>query len=306
MRKIFLKTVLIAAVITVMLSVSAMATNIGAGTVNATALNLREEANKEAKVITMAPRGSGFILKEAVGDEWWKVWYKGNDGYMATEFINLFLSGLDGNFGVGTVQGTTVRIRTEPALESEIKTYLDTGDVFSIVGVYGEWYKADLNGEIGYVHSDFVKISPPGVSSEVPSPDGISYAPEETLDLGVAQQLIEKAKEFLDVPYVWAGTTPSGFDCSGFVYYVFKQLGYNVNRTAASLYQNGYAVDRSELMPGDIICFTGSSRSYIGHVGIYVGDNKFIHASSGRGKVIITDLSENYYDARYYGARRVL
>ena len=99
-----------------------------------------------------------------------------------------------------------------------------------------------------------------------------------------------------------AGSSPSGFDCSGFVSYVFKNFGYTVNRTAASMYTNGVAVDKSELQIGDAVFFASSSES-IGHVGIYIGDGEFIHSSSGCGYVTISGLDESYYSRMYVGAR---
>ena len=112
---------------------------------------------------------------------------------------------------------------------------------------------------------------------------------------------------YLGVPYVWAGTSPSGFDCSGFVYYVYKECGYSINRTAESIYSNGTYVEKSQLQVGDTVHFTsGSNSNYIGHVGIYIGDGQFIHASSGVGRVVISDLSSTYYLNNYYGARRII
>ena len=122
--------------------------------------------------------------------------------------------------------------------------------------------------------------------------------------VSAGQQLIDLAKQYLGTPYVWAGSSPSGFDCSGFVSYVFKNFGYTVNRTAASMYTNGVAVDKSELQPGDAVFFASSSES-IGHVGIYIGDGEFIHSSSGCGYVTISGLDESYYSRMYVGARRI-
>lgn len=120
------------------------------------------------------------------------------------------------------------------------------------------------------------------------------------------QRIIDMARQYLGVPYVYGGTTPAGFDCSGYVQYVFKQCGYQLNRTAAAQYQQGTAVSKSDLVTGDIVFFACNG-SGIDHSGIYAGDNRFIHSSSPRsGGVIITSLAESYYARSYVGARRVI
>lgn len=109
--------------------------------------------------------------------------------------------------------------------------------------------------------------------------------------------------QYLGTPYVWGGTTPSGFDCSGFTRYVYKQLGYTLSRTAGQQLGNGYAV--SSLQPGDLVFFdnTYATSAAASHVGIYIGNNQFVHAASGGVKV--TSLSDSYYASRYIGARRI-
>ncbi len=120
------------------------------------------------------------------------------------------------------------------------------------------------------------------------------------------QRILDIAKQYLGVPYAYGGTSPAGFDCSGFVQYVFKQCGYQLSRTAAAQYQQGTAVSKADLMVGDIVCFACNGGG-IDHSGIYAGDNRFIHSSSPRsGGVIYTSLSESYYSSSYVGARRIV
>jgi cell wall-associated NlpC family hydrolase len=118
-------------------------------------------------------------------------------------------------------------------------------------------------------------------------------------------KIIATAKKYIGVPYVWGGETPNGFDCSGYVQYVFKVHGINLNRTTETQYKHGTYVSKSNLKPGDLVFFQNTYRAGISHVGIYIGDGKFIHASSSKG-VTISNLSSSYYTSHYYGARRVL
>lgn len=120
------------------------------------------------------------------------------------------------------------------------------------------------------------------------------------------QEIVDYAKTFLGVDYVYGGTSPSGFDCSGLVYYCYKHFGYSVNRTAASLALNGRSVSSDALQVGDILLFTSRDGSYIGHTGLYVGGGQFIHAPRTGDVVKISNLSDAYYTDHYYGARRVV
>ncbi|MCR8642076.1 NlpC/P60 family protein [Paenibacillus sp. N1-5-1-14] len=119
----------------------------------------------------------------------------------------------------------------------------------------------------------------------------------------VATQLIDTAYDYLGVPYVYGGTTPSGFDCSGFVSYVYKKYGYDLPRSSADMYSAGTKV--SDLQAGDLVFFAEGKR--ISHVGIYVGDDKYINAVSGRGRsVMVTSLSSSWSSKYYVGAKRVI
>ena len=108
------------------------------------------------------------------------------------------------------------------------------------------------------------------------------------------------AMQYLGTPYVWGGSSPSGFDCSGFTMYVFSRVGVSIPRTVSTQYGAGVAVSRSELQPGDLVFFNG-----LGHVGIYIGGNQFIH-SPHTGDVVKISAMTGYYDSGYVGARRIL
>ena len=120
----------------------------------------------------------------------------------------------------------------------------------------------------------------------------------------IARRIISSAMDYMGVPYVFGGTSPYGFDCSGYVQYVFANAGVSLPRTADVQYEEGTPISTSELVAGDLVFF--STYTYgASHVGIYLGDNQFIHASSSRG-VTISSLGEAYYSSRYIGARRIL
>ena len=118
------------------------------------------------------------------------------------------------------------------------------------------------------------------------------------------EQLVKEAKQYIGVRYLYGGNSPSGFDCSGFLVYVFKQFGIEIPRTSAEQYKNGTSVAKNELQPGDLVFFKNTYKPGISHAGIYVGDNKFISATSSSG-VQIVSLSNSYWGPRYAGAKRL-
>ena len=117
------------------------------------------------------------------------------------------------------------------------------------------------------------------------------------------QALIDEAAKYLGTPYVWGGTSPSGFDCSGFMQYVCSKNGIRINRVADDQMKNGTPVSKSQLEPGDLVFF--GSGSYANHVGMYVGDGMMIHSPSTGKSIMYTDITTGYYESRYIGARRV-
>lgn len=138
--------------------------------------------------------------------------------------------------------------------------------------------------------------------SEYEEPEA-SYSGESSAN-GLA--IMNMALTYQGVPYVWSGQSPSGFDCSGLVYYCARENGISIPRCADTQYfeGNGYHVDYEQLMPGDLVFFSSDSSSDIEHVGIYIGGNQFVHASSGAGYVTISEIVD-YYSRNYYSAMRL-
>ena len=275
------------------------------GTINAYSVRLRAGASTSTTILATLNKGATMTVTGTSGD-WYSVRYNGTDGYVYKQYLTVGESSSNSSDpdvdpvseDTGTIRGYYVRVRTGPSTSSSIITSLNTGATLDVTGITGDWYQVKYNGQTGYVYKSYLQLGEASSSS--------SSSSSSSTATGDGAAIVAEAKKYLGVPYVYGGTSPSGFDCSGLVYYVFMQEGYSLYRTAGAQYRNGVAVSRSELQIGDIICFYNSAMTSIGHVGIYVGDNQFIHASSGSGKVIISSLSQSYYNSHYYGARRIV
>jgi cell wall-associated NlpC family hydrolase len=135
---------------------------------------------------------------------------------------------------------------------------------------------------------------PGGIGISASTPEGSTVAPPN-----IHGGVVGIAMQYLGVPYVWGGSTPRGFDCSGLVSYVFAQIGVSVPHSSYSQFGMGTAVSISDLQPGDLVFFAGAS-----HVGIYIGGGQFIHAPHTGDVVKISSLS-GYYSSNFAGARRI-
>lgn len=211
------------------------------------------------------------------------------------------------------IVGNNVRFRSAPSMSSSILAELFYGNTVTLHGVQDGWAVVTYNGKTGYVYAQYVKQGSYGsyntgsgtVSGGSASSGSSGSTGNTATRYGTGQDVANYAMQFVGSNYSWGGSSPStGFDCSGLVYYVYKQFGYTLNRVAQDQAANGVHVDPGAIQPGDVLCFYSGS-SYIGHVGIYIGDGKFVHASNSTTGVIISELA-GYYSNRGFEARRII
>ena len=195
---------------------------------------------------------------------------------------------------VGYVNSTNgLNLRTGPGTQFDALTVIGYGEDVILYDCEDGWMSCSYNGQNGYVSAEFISFAgEKGARVEIS---------ERTV---TGNQIVDEATKYLGVPYVYAGASPdTGFDCSGFVYYVFTKLGYSMERTAANQAKQGVYVSKEELIPGDLVFF-GSS-SYINHVGIYVGDGMMIHSPKPGLSVAYATIMEGYHCNNYVTARRL-
>lgn len=274
----------------------------GTGTIKGICVRMRSGPSTSNSILGTYDTGTKMTVNGEDGD-WYKVSCNGTEGYVYKPYLTMgdSSSGSSGS-SVSDMSDTSasvispVHFRKGPDTSYSSMQVLNTGTGVTITGQTDKWYRVEYNGTEGYVFKTYLSTSSSS-SASLSSSSSSSSAGE---------RIVSKAKEYLGVPYVYGGTSPSGFDCSGFVYYVYRQCGYSITRTATTQNRDGYQVSRSNLQPGDIIIFYNSAKTAIGHSAIYIGNGQFIHASSSGGRVMITNLSSTYYDTHFYSARRIV
>lgn len=289
-----------AAVLTLALTTATASASFGAGVVTQGPLRLRESANTGSDILALADVGKQVEVLEDIQDGWYKVVYNGKTGYMSADYLEVTEGQVPtansdeqtASESLALVDTAVLNVRSGMSTDFEKVGTLQRGTIINILSRGEGWSQMEYNGLTGYVSDDYLVF---GTREELESATT------------VGDQIISIARQYLGTRYAYGGASPSGFDCSGFVYYVAKQAGYSVPRTGSSMWTAGYSkVDRANLKAGDIVFFTNTGGSnYITHVGLYIGGNKFIHSSSpSSGGVIVSSLSEAYYAPRYVGARR--
>ena len=264
------------------------------GTVNADGgLRLRNGAGTDAAIITTLPNGAQVDVAGITENGWFQVCYQDTMGYVSSAYLIVDETESQTLEVVaepvyGKVTEGPLNVRSAPSTEGSRVRQLSAGSVVEIVAEQEGWYQiAD-----GYISADYITI--------IDAAEAAAY--------NSVSSVVEYAKQFLGYPYVYGGTSPRGFDCSGFVKYVFAHFGVKMNRTASAQMDNGTPVSMNNLIPGDVVFFKkpGSSASRASHVGIYIGNGQFIHASTSSTGVIISKMSSAYYTSGFVGGRRLV
>lgn len=218
------------------------------------------------------------------------------------------------------VSAETLNMRETANNNAKLINQLKVNTKVTVLETEGTWSKIKVNGKTGYVASKYLSDKKVDVTSRS---EEISRGKENTQTENTSSKnesstqgtsssasgnnIVAYAKKYMGYKYVSGGSSPStGFDCSGFTSYVYKQCGISISRSSSAQASNGTAVSKSNLQPGDLVIFNNRANTSIGHVGIYIGGNTFIHAGNSGTGVITTSLSDSYYQARYVTGRRII
>ena len=265
------------------------------GYIKGTGVRMRSGASTTSSILGVYNTGTEMTITGESGN-WYKVSYGGKDGYVSKDYMTTTKPSSGGSTSqTGYIKGNDVRLRSGAGTSYSILGTYNNGTPLTITGTSGDWTAVTINGVKGYVNSAYVS------TTKTEGGNGGGSTPSTS----IGETIVATAKQYMGAPYVYGGMSPSGFDCSGFVNYVYKLCGYSMSRVASSIYNNnGTYVEKANLQIGDLVFFASNSSS-IGHVGIYIGNGQFIHSSSGAGCVVISDLSSSYYLKNYVGAKRI-
>jgi len=206
------------------------------------------------------------------------------------------------------VNSTTVNLRKEASTSSAIIVTLPVNTAVDVLSEENGWSKVKVSGKEGYISSALLSDTKQETSRSYETPRKNEEEKNEVsttipVQSGKGNTVVETAQKYKGSSYAYGGSSPSGFDCSGFTAYVYNMHGVSLNRTAAGQYSNGVSVSKSDLQPGDLVMF---GKSGINHVGIYIGGGQMIHAANPDRGVTTDTINSGYYYDNYVGARRVI
>ncbi|QEK12324.1 SH3 domain-containing protein [Crassaminicella thermophila] len=265
------------------------------GIVNVDCLNVREQPCINSDIIKKLPVKFEVTVFEKNANWYHIIFDDGSKGWVYSDYITI-----KPNYKKAKITASNVNLRRSPSDNGGIITTLPLDTYVKVKNYKNGWYNViTQNNKTGWIYKDYVKI----LLNNKPISRSMNRS-----SLGI--KVVTIAKNLLGKKYVYGASGPNRFDCSGFTSYVYHNIGIKIPRTSSNQVRIGKKVSKSDLRAGDLVFFdtNGVNNGKISHVGIYIGNGQFIHASSGKKakKVVISDLTEGYYKRTYVTARRVL
>jgi len=228
--------------------------------ITASALNIRTSPSTSGSIAGQYHQGDIVTVIAQSGD-----WLQTSKGYISTKYTS------SASYQA-MITASSLNIRQAPSTSAQTLGTYSKGTVVTVIGKSGDW----LQTSKGYIFASYTQ-----------KVDVSSTASRGSSLTTTGAQIVAVAQRYIGVPYVYGGASPSGFDCSGLVQYVFNQVGISIPRVAVDQSKGGQAVSRDNLQPGDLVFFG----SPVSHVGIYIGNGQFINAPKTGDVVKISSLS---------------
>lgn len=271
-------------------------------------LNIREANSTSAKKIGTVKMGQNVNVIETI-DNWDKIQVDGITGWVCNTYLieatqETIVENEQDNQEENIILKTAVintsllNVRSDCDVQSKKIGSLKKNAVVAIIGEENGWYKIKYNNQYGYISSDYT------VNKDIQISRG-SHTRGERPSVA-AQTATTLALQYVGCKYVWGGTSPNGFDCSGLVYYVYKDYVPNLGRSARPQATTGTTIEKDKLIMGDLVFFGEDGGKTVTHVGIYVGDGIFVHAANSKRGVVTDSLLSGYYDKNFLHAKRII
>ena len=275
--------------------------------VSTSTLNLREKADTSSKIITQLNQNDEVIVIKVVDDTWTQVKVNGYEGYTASEYLSNKKTTTTSR-GAQEIRNSEEEDAAKKKAEEDAAAKKKAEEEAAAKKKAEEEAAAKKKAEEEAAAKK--KAEEKAAAKKKAEADTIANKAVKSTTTSssssskvMGADIVAYAKKFLGYKYVLGTAGPNTFDCSGFTSYVYKHFGYTLSRTSTDQRKNGKEVKKSDLQPGDIVCFSGKEYN---HVGIYIGGNQFIHAANSKKGIIITSLSDSYYVKNYITARRIL
>jgi uncharacterized protein YgiM (DUF1202 family) len=276
-------------------------------------VRLRETPSLDGRIKDQLQRGDVFYKVQAK-DGWVQVASSasGMSGWVKAEYTVKSAGSVSRPY---TITGDAVNFRASPNIDGEVIAKLPAGCKVNVLGRSEKWAYAYYQGHKGWLYTEYLQDGGQAQGTRsAQETRSAAMSAQRTLtwkQVGgtpLGNRLIERARAMMGTPYVWGGEGDDGVDCSGLIYKLLGDEGAQAKclprRASEQMQQLGLAVEKEELAAGDLVFFT-TYKAGPSHVGIYLGDGDFIHASSAQRKVTVSNLSEGYYKKRFVGARRI-
>lgn len=269
------------------------------GVINASSLNIRQKPSLSSSILSSIPNNTKISTLGKSG-EFYKINYKGKTGYVYSSYVKIVQAtavasvtpSSTAKTGVGSTKAWGLNVRKTAAIGNNTIGSLNATNNITLYGALNGYYKIKYNNNLGYIAKSYVSTA---------TPSAVATIPLVSSTASQISTLMSSANKLLGIRYTYGGATLStGFDCSGFVQYIYKTIGVTLSRTTYTQVEEGSAVSINDLKVGDLLFFIDNS-----HEGVYIGNNKFIQAQKTGTVVHTTDLS-GYWRTSFVTGRRIL